>query len=109
MIKLVNLTPEAITICDADGKPVQTIPPSGKVAQISTRRDVVGFVNGIPLHNVRYGDAKNLPRSEIGTIFIVPTVVRQALFTRPDVVSPSELIRDSKGNPVGHIGFDTNL
>jgi hypothetical protein len=34
--------------------------------------------------------------------------VRESVPSRKDVVSPGELIRDAKGNPVGCKGFEMN-
>lgn len=124
MIKLINLTPHAVRIFTADGKTeLVTVQPSGVVARVAVSRQESGVVPieadaerllardplaGIPVFVCAYGAVENLPATENGKIFIVSAMVRTAVPTRRDTLSPGELIRDDKGQPIGCCGLEAN-
>lgn len=124
-MNMVNLTPHAVRIFDADGKTeLVTVPPSGTVARVAVTRQETGVVPiewdaerllardliaGIPVFVGIYGEVENLPSPSTGTIYISSAMVRESVPTRRDVMSPGELIRDVKGNPIGCKGLDVNV
>ena len=105
MTKLVNLTPHEIRVFDEAGN-IITIPPSGRVARVKTEQKVIGKVASIPIVKTTFGEVEGLPAPQPNTIFIVSSLVAQAVANeRDDVVapdtSPSGAVRDEKGNIVG--------
>ncbi len=102
--KFVNLTPHEVRIFDDDGNEILCIPPSGQVARIITEQEVVGYLNGIPVVRTTFRDVLNLPEPQPNTVFIVSSLVAQAV-KRDDVVAPDtgpeSAVRDANGNIVG--------
>jgi len=124
MINIKNLTPHAIRVFAADGTTeLVTVPPSGTVARASVSYEESGVVPiegdaeallsrdplaGIPVYVSVMGDVEGLPEPEAGTVYIVSTLVRQALPRRTDLLSPGELIRNEAGQPIGCRGLVAN-
>jgi hypothetical protein len=50
MTNIINLTPHAICVVDADSKPLFTINPSGTVARVEMEKTMIGNVNGVPIN-----------------------------------------------------------
>lgn len=99
----VNLTPHSVKVLTPSGQMVE-IPPSGQVARVSTKSTVVGFVDGVPVVQTEYGDVENLPPPENGTVYIVSTIVAQALDgRRPDVLAPDTGPDSAVRNESGHV------
>lgn len=101
-VKLVNLTPHALTV---DGL---AIPPSGTVARLAVSREQVDIflMDGIeiPLYRTVFGETENLPEPVEGIVYIASMLLAQAV-RRPDVVFPGEAIRDSDGRIIGCHGL----
>jgi hypothetical protein len=100
-MNLINLTPHAVNICGV------TIQPSGVVARVAERSDVVNEVDvggiRIPIVRRTFGDVTGLPPSQADTMYIVSALVAQAAGAagRDDVVSPADFIRDEGGRVIG--------
>ena len=81
-MRLVNLTPHAIVLRDADGKD-HTIQPSGQVARVRTIPGMPENVPGIPVpvHGAdQFGAVEGLPEQpEPDTLIIVSLAVGQAM------------------------------
>lgn len=121
---LVNLTPHAVRIFSTDGKTeLVTVPPSGSVARVAVSRVETGVIPiewdaerllaqdplaGLPVFVGQYGAVTGLPDTITGTIYIVSAMVRAAVPSRRDVMSPGELIRGADGQPVGCRGLEAN-
>ncbi|MHC1589316.1 MAG: hypothetical protein ACXQS1_05835 [Methermicoccaceae archaeon] len=102
-MKLVNLTPHAITVVQ-NGKTLE-IPPSDRVARVDVRQTVVGHVNGIPIVKSEFGEIAGLPEPQQGVVYICSTMVAQAAAKkmRIDVLAPDTgptAIRDESGRIV---------
>lgn len=103
----VNLTPHKIVVFTDSGNLV--IEPSGMVARSVPSQTVVGIVNGISVVKTVFGEVEGLPSPKRGVVYIVSTLVLQALkdrgIVRNDVVapdtSPQSVVRDDAGNIVG--------
>jgi hypothetical protein len=102
-MNIVNLTPHAIITA---GHPV--INPSGEIARVNSQTSQTGDINGIPVMETRAHGVSGLPPEKKGTVYIVPTMVRQFLPGRRDLVSPAKLLRDKNGVVVGCVGFEIN-
>ncbi len=108
-VKVVNLTPHAITVVVSAEETV-VYPPSGQVARVSVTNERVATLNGnIPLFRAVYGEVVGLPPAETGVVYLVSAMLRGAVPARLDLVSPADLLRDDKGQPLGTNGFATNL
>jgi hypothetical protein len=97
----VNLTPHAITIVG-----VGAIEPSGSVARVEMAERVFGNVGGVPTVSRKAKSVIGLPHGELGTIYIVSSMVLDALgrrANRGDVLAPDTgetAIRNEKGQIV---------
>jgi hypothetical protein len=92
-----------------EGQEVE-IPPSGQQARVLPRQVRTGEVNGIPIVRTEFGEVEGLPEPEENTVYIVSTLVLQALKgSRADVVSPdtspTSAVRDANGKIIGVRGF----
>lgn len=91
--RIVNLTPHTVVVITA-GRPggehpeitYQPEPVAARVDQTSTPWTMVD--PGIEIDTPTYGEVRNLPDPEPGTIFIVSQIVAQAAVTRTDIVYP---------------------
>lgn len=108
-MKFVNLTPHALNIVDADGNTILSVAPSGTVARVTTQQTVVGNIAGIDIVRTVFGDIDGLPAPQPDTVYVVSTLVLQALkdagVSRNDVVapdtSPQSAVRNADGQIVG--------
>jgi len=114
-VRIINLTPHELNICDSEGKIILSIPPPKDVPipRVQVRSEIVGEVEAdgvrIPVRRVVYGDVENIPPEREGTIYIVSTLVTLALrergIIRGDLLSPDtnmdSVIRDSSGRVLG--------
>lgn len=105
-MKIVNLTPHAVTLRSPQGEDT-TIPPSGTVARTKVIPGAVFNVEGIPVP-VAYpdcqGGVEGIPDPEKGVVYIVSALVGIAI-QRPDVFTlgtgPKDgAIRNEKGHIV---------
>lgn len=128
---LINMTPHDINILDdsnvsfdkagrgykVNGDPIirGTCEPSGIVLRCSQKETEAGELNGIKLYKVKFGrvvhTAKdgsvvtfNVPVKE-GVYYIVSNIIKNALSGRPDLLVPTRVVRNDKGQPVGCLGF----
>lgn len=128
---LINMTPHDINILDdsnvsfdkasrgykVNGDPIirGTCKPSGTVLRCSQEETEAGDLNGIKLYKVKFGrvvhTAKdgsvvtfNVPVKE-GVYYIVSNIIKNALADRPDLLVPTRVVRNDKGQPVGCLGF----
>lgn len=106
-VRVTNLTPHDLVVVHDDGSKT-TFPKSGTVARVSSRSVQVDDVNGVPLFDVVFGDVTDLPEFSVDTLLVVSALVRNALPSRKDLVSPGDLVRDDAGNVVGCKGFIVN-
>lgn len=105
-MKLVNLTPHALNLMPRgpDG-PTVTIPPSGQVARCAVDRVQVDTVTvdgiTVPVNQTRFGQVSDLPDPQPDTIYIVSSLVAQAVPDRPDVLIVDDAVRDDQGRIIG--------
>lgn len=108
-MNFVNLTPHTLTVVDDSGNTVLSVAPSGTVARVATQQTVVGNVAGIDIVSTVFGDVDGLPDPQPNTVYVVSTLVLQALkangVDRDDVVapdtSPASAVRNADGQIVG--------
>lgn len=106
-MKLVNLTPHAITVISDDDEKFE-ITPSGTVARVATHKTQVAEIDGIPVYRQTFGEVEGLPAPEQGVCYVVSALVLSALNgARPDVLAPDTgaAVRDEAGRILGVRGF----
>lgn len=115
--KIVNLTKHVVNVqvTNENGTTDYVFEPSGMEARVSSKQETFMDVCGIPVVRTEYSSVEGLPAQEDGTIYIVSTLVLQALkangMTRTDCVapntSPAGAIRNELGQVVAVKGFQT--
>lgn len=108
-MNFINLTPHVLNVVDADGNQLFSVAPSGKSARVTTDQTVVGSVVGVDIVRTVFGDVDGLPDPQPDTVYIVSTLVLQALkandIQRDDVVapdtSPASVVRNADGQIIG--------
>jgi hypothetical protein len=114
-VRIINLTPHELNVCDSEGKIILSVPPQKDVAipRVQTYSRIVGEIEvdgvRIPVRRIVYGDAENIPPEREGTIYVVSTLVTLALrergIMRRDLLSPDtnvdSAVRDSSGRVIG--------
>jgi len=86
-MQIVNLTPHAIAVADADNSILFVVAPSGSVARVATTQKVVAELNGVPVRRTDFGAVEGIPEAKEETVYLVSTLVAQVA-KRQDVVSP---------------------
>jgi hypothetical protein len=105
-MKLINLTPHVLSFMpQGPGGPVVTIEPSGIVARCATARVQVGTVTvdgvTVPVNKTEFGEVTGLPEPQTDTIYIVSSLVAQAVPDRQDVFIVDDAVRDEQGRIIG--------
>jgi hypothetical protein len=103
-MKFVNLTPHDVVVI-VDGK-TTIFPKTDTIARCEVIRQKCSIIDGIPIYATRLGNAIGLPPMENGKLFIVSTLVKDREYTRKDLVSPGNLIRNEAGFVIGCEGFN---
>ena len=103
-MKFVNLTPHDISLV-VNGK-TTVFPKTDTVARCEVIRHKCNVIDGIPIYATRLGNAINLPPMEEGKLFIVSALVKDREYTRHDLVSPGNLLRNEAGVVIGCEGFN---
>lgn len=103
-MRLVNLTPHAVTLIASNGSQV-VVQPSGSLARVATTEKVVGNteIEGLefPIVATQFGEVQGLPEQEEGTMYLVSALVKEAAAARGDLVSPGAQVRNEQGQVVG--------
>ena len=120
-LEVYNLTPHAITIMkDIDGKMEEVVqhPASMTLARCKTETVQIGEANGIPITATKFGDVfvsrsevnedgtksqieEPFPEERSGRVYLVSSLVAEALGNRNDVFIPNESVRDEQGRIIG--------
>lgn len=103
--RVVNLTQHRITLFDITGEHHVHVDPSANTARVNSemKTDEYIVVDGIqiPIISVSNRQILNLPEPEDGVLYVVSGLVASEAH-RPDVVSPSRIVRDPfNGNTRG--------
>lgn len=100
-MKIVNLTPHAITFMRANEEENLVINPSGKVARVSNETRQINTIDGIPVMQNVYGEIVDLPDPQEGVIYLVSSIVAARCSERNDVFIPNDSVRDDQGRIIG--------
>lgn len=102
-MKLVNLTGHPVVLVPGGGRLV--LAASTNPARLTESYEAVGEVEGVPLYAASTGVPVGLPEPVPGTLLIVSSVLRNAVTSRFDLVSPCCFERDELGNVVAARGL----
>ena len=105
-MNIVNLTPHVLNFMpEGPDGPTVTIPPSGQVARCAVDRVQVDTVTvddiTIPVNRTQFGTVTGLPDPQPDTIYIVSSLVAQAVPDRQDVFIVDDAVRDDQGRIIG--------
>jgi len=102
----INLTPHIVDVYDSSGKHVLSVPPSGTVARVATKRRIIRVTDdGVEIYATKYGSCAEIKKADPGTAYIVSGKVKASYRNRGDVLSPGVLIRNSDGDVTGCVGL----
>lgn len=106
-MEIINLTPHSITLYLDSGETL-TIPASGTIARANERAGEEYCIDGLPVPCVTaptFLGVDNLPDPQPGIVYLVSMIVRESVYWREDVFSPSfsggDCIRDDQGRILG--------
>ena len=106
-MKVINLTPHNVDICDEDGNIIKTYEASGQIARLSQRAEVVDYIDGIPVKVSRNRKVVYLPEPQEGVTYIVSNIILNECRDRMDLIAPATKFYD--GNRlVGCTSFMSN-
>jgi len=108
-MQIINLTPHKVSVMSTEGEMVH-YPPSGVLARLEVERketaDISSLGNMFSVCSPKLGKVVDLPAYKAEITYIVSALVAEAMKeTRPDLLSPGELIRDENGVITGAKGF----
>lgn len=102
-MKIINLTPHELNFVTPEGE--IKVPPSGVVARVSVTREKIGEIvlegKTLPVYKSTFGNVEGLPDPEPDTIFVVSSIVAQAVPERSDIFIPDDSVRDENGRIIG--------
>ena len=104
MTTFVNLTPHMLNIIDVNNN-IMDIPPSGKIARVSSTSAIVATINNVNVTQQTFGDVIDLPDAQDGVILIVSRMVKDRVANRADVMVPGAPVRDAEGRIIGADGL----
>ena len=105
--KIINLTPHVLNIIGADGTTVN-IAPEATPARVKSTQTVTSIINGLEVFTTTYGAVEGLPAPAPGVVYVVSRMVKSAVPSRPDVLVPGALVRDTDGRVIGARGLANN-
>lgn len=106
-MKVVNLTPHDVNICNENGEVIGTYKASGVVARLSHGWNTVDYINGIPLVVREIGRVAGLPRPQEGTVYIVSNIILDYCTDRIDLIAPVKQVKVN-GKVIGCQAFVSN-
>ena len=98
---LINLTPHKVTFLDESNNVIREIEPSGILARVTANTVALGMLEDIPVTSTEFGDVYGLPEEDDIHVYIVSSLVAQAMKDRNDIFIPNESVRDDKGLIIG--------
>ena len=106
-MKVINLTPHDVDICDRQGNVLKTYKASGEVARINHGYDDIDYVDGVPIVVRTDEQIVGLPKEQDGVMYIVSTIVLNECKDRLDLLAPVQQMR-VRGQVVGCRSFMSN-
>jgi hypothetical protein len=100
-MNIINMTPHDINILSDARMPLLTFLASGDTIRLAMTTERLDPLDGVPISKTVFGEPEGLPSPDYGTFYIVSGLVKSALPDRPDLLVPSEIVRDENGRIVG--------
>ena len=108
-LKIINLTPNTLRICDSAGDLVETVEPSGVVAHASVTRIKAGKVGAIELYETIYSLPSVIGQPAPGEVYVVSGIYLQSVRAHglddTGLCVPGEAVRDTDGKQIGCVGL----
>lgn len=106
-MKVINLTPHDVDICDEYGNVIKTYKASGMVARVRHGWSKIDIVDGVPVVVRENEHLVDLPKPQADTIFIVSNIVLDYCPNRVDLYAPVKQVKIN-GRVVGCQAFAGN-
>lgn len=106
-MKVINLTPHDVNICDENGRITKTYRASGMVARADNNYEIIDDVNGVPLLTRAGNNVIDLPRPKEGVMYIVSNIILDYCHDRKDLIAPAWQVKYD-GRVVGCRAFVGN-
>lgn len=106
-MKVINLTPHNVDICDSEGRVVKTYRASGMVARVAHGWDTIDYVDGVPLVVRQNEKVVGLPNPQEDTMYIVSNIILSYCADRMDLIAPVQQVKIN-GRVVGCRSFVSN-
>ena len=101
---IINLTPHAVRVYDAEGNIKRTYASKG-IARAAQHSKHIGEIDGVELVEVEFGEPFGLPDPAPSTFLIVSAITadaaRKSGRSTDDLLLPTDLVRDSEGQIIG--------
>lgn len=108
--EVVNLTPHAVTVLDANDNVVEVHEVSGQSARLAVEFSASGTVGAAtPCGSLRYGAVTGLPDPVPGRVVLVSVLVKLACPHRSDLAIVADEVRDPSGRILGCRGLATDV
>lgn len=109
MATILNLTPHAVNLLDAEGNTLAVFPPTGTIARAAQQDQPVGKVEAegvvIAVVQTTYGEPADLPAPAEDTFYVVSILTAQAAKAygrdTSDLLVTSGPVRDETGRIIG--------
>ena len=101
----INCTPHVVRVLasGSDTEVALEVPPSGHRPQVTQQMGEAEMVESVPVRTCIRGGVSGLPEPVEGTLYIVASMIRDALPERTDLVSPDTsrdgAVRGPDGQP----------
>lgn len=92
-MKVINLTPHNVNICNDYGKVIKTYVASGKVARVRHGYEQFNEVDGIPVVGRVDERIVDLPDPQEDTYYIVSNIVLDYCKDRKDLLAPVQQVK----------------
>ena len=106
-MKVINLTPHDVNICNEYGYVIKTYKASGQVARTAYSYRTIGFIDDIPVTDRVNERVVNLPEPQPGIMYIVSNIILGYCKDRHDLLAPVEQVKIN-GRVVGCQAFVGN-
>ncbi len=99
-MKYSNFAPHDVNLLNSEGSIFRTFPTEGN-ARIEEKIIASQLLSGLRTVQVEFGKVKNLPQPEENTLYIVSSMVFNALPNRKDLCVPFDFVRNAKKQIIG--------
>ena len=92
-MKVINLTPHRVSICDEYGKITKIYERSGNVARVAHNWEVIDIIDDVPLVVRQNERVIGLPEPQEDTVYIVSNIILSYCADRMDLVAPVKQVK----------------